>query len=132
MHILLVEDTLIAQIATKILLVKAGCTVDTAIDGASAVEQALHKKYDVILMDIGLGDGPDGFDVSTSIKQQSEMNKTTPIIALTAHNESEYIEKAKSQGMQGYLTKPFTVEDAKNIVNYLTHPTASFIMRGLL
>ena len=56
----------------------------------------------------------------------------TLIVALTAHNESEYIEKAKSQGMQGYLTKPFTAEDAKNIVNYLKNPTVNFIMKGLL
>ena len=130
MHILLVEDTLIAQIATKALFIKLGHVVDTAIDGKSALAQTMGTHYDLILMDIGLGEGPDGFAVTGLIKQQGDLNKATPIIAVTAHNEPEYLEKAKLQGMTGYFTKPLTTRDAEEIVHYLQNPESIFITRG--
>ena len=119
MHILIVEDTPIAQFVLKGHMVDVGCTVDTASDGKSALEQALQTHYDFILMDIGLGDGPDGFEVSSLIKQQSKVNQKTPIMAVTAHGEPEYNEKAKKVGMEGYFTKPFTPKDAKKIMDYM-------------
>lgn len=119
MHILIVEDTLIAQVVLKGHMLDAGCSVDTASDGESALKQALDTKYDLILMDIGLGDGPDGFEVCRLIRQKSKINQKTPIMAVTAHGEPEYNEKAKKVGMEGYFTKPFTPEDASKIMDYM-------------
>jgi CheY-like chemotaxis protein len=118
-HILIVEDSTIAQIILKKQLIDQGCTVDVTSDGPSALEQAMTTFYDLILMDIGLGDGPDGFETSLLIKRQSEINADTPIIAITAHDDHQYKQKAISIGMVDYFIKPFTLENAKKIIDLL-------------
>ena len=118
-HILVVEDTLIAQVFIKQQLLKHGCVVDTANDGEAAIRKTLFTPYDVILMDIGLGVGPDGFTVAAEIKKQSRINRTTPIMAVSAHGEPEYHEKAITVGMLAYFYKPFTPQDATTLVDYL-------------
>lgn len=118
-HVLVVEDTPIAQMVAKVQLTKLGCLVDLAPDGIIALEKAMLIPYDLILMDIGLGAGPDGFEVTSQIKMKSTVNKTTPIIAITAHGEAEYIEKALKVGMERYFNKPLTPDDAKNIIGEL-------------
>ena len=67
-----------------------------------------------LMLNLQITRGPDGFDVSILIRQQSKINQTTHILAVTAHNEHEYSENAKSQKMDDYFTKPCTAEDAKS------------------
>lgn len=125
LHVLVVEDTVIAQFVTKSHLTQLGCVVDTASNGFMALDKANTVSYDVILMDLGLGEGPDGFEVTTLIKTQSKLNKNTPVMALTIHSESQFNEKAQSVGIVRFIYKPFRLADAKEIVDYLTNkPTA--------
>jgi CheY-like chemotaxis protein len=119
LHVLVVEDSTIAQMVIRSQMNNQGCTVDIAVDGNSAIEQANKTIYAAILMDIGLGNGPDGFDVTTQIKKECELNKTTPIIAVTSHIDPEYRQKSITCGMDGFLNKPFTSEYAKTIVEYI-------------
>jgi CheY-like chemotaxis protein len=125
-HILIVEDSMIAQVVLKTQMIKHGCTADTASDGESALMQALSVAYDVILMDIGLGEGPDGFEVTAAIKEQSDINKETPIIAVTSHSEPEFQAKATAVGMVGYFNKPFNAENTVKILDFLKNERADF------
>ena len=118
-HILLVEDSQLAQAVMISNLIKHGCTVDTATDAEAALEKAYDQHYDVILMDIGLGNGPDGFDVATLIKNKSALNKKTSIVAISATDEPEFRDKAKEIGMVGYFNKPFTQKHAEKIVDFI-------------
>lgn len=115
-HVLVVEDTPIALMIMKENLMQEGCTVDQAMNGEEALQKARTTHYDLILMDIGLGEGLDGFEVTLAIKKSSRMNRNTPIFAVSAHNEKEYRERANECGMAGYYTKPFTLEDVKVII----------------
>lgn len=121
LHILVVEDTPIAQMVLKANLTKQGCTVDQAFDGQSAIRNANTTQYDLILMDIGLGEGPNGFDVTNSIKKESRLNADTPVIAVTAHSESEYQARALSCGMVAYYNKPLSIEDTEEIIEHVRH-----------
>lgn len=118
LRILVVEDSLIALVVIKTQLTRLGCQVDTATDSETALKKVLLSSYDLILMDIGLGEGPDGFDVAVSIKQKSIINQLTPIMAVTSHGEKEYVDKALEVGMVGFFHKPFTLEDAMKIIGY--------------
>ena len=118
-HILIVEDTMIAQAVLKTQMIQQGCTVDTASDGDSALKLATANQYDIILMDIGLGDGPDGFAIAMQIKKLCKINRNTPIMAVTSHGEPEYYHKAAAAGMEGYFYKPFKPDDAQVIVDFL-------------
>ncbi|MFY7698585.1 MAG: response regulator [Legionella sp.] len=126
-HILIVDDSIIAQLALKTQLLNQGCMVDVASDGFAAMQQASSTAYDLILMDIGLGDGVDGFEVTTMIKQKSLLNQQTPVIAVTASNEPDFRHRAMTVGMVGYLNKPLTTEDTIDILC-----TLSTQMKGIL
>ena len=119
MRILVVEDTLLAQVVIMTILTELGCLIDTASDGPAALDLACKNPYDLILMDIRLGEGPDGFDITAEIKKNSPLNKFTPIMAVTAHGEPEYHSKAIACGMEGYFHKPFTPEDGKEVIDYM-------------
>jgi len=118
MKILVVEDTYIAQKMIESMFVRQGCEVEIADNGYQGLEKALKSKYDVILMDIGLGAGPDGFETTANIKALSDLNKATPIFAVTALNEEEFKQKVMEYGMDGYFNKPFTPENAKAVIDY--------------
>jgi CheY-like chemotaxis protein len=118
LRVLLVEDTFIAQKVQMVQMTQQGCIVDLAEDGFIALEKAKNNHYDLILMDIGLGDGPDGFEVTSSIKTQDGINKETIIVAVTSHGGAEYMQKAMDVGMADYFNKPFSPDDAKKIVEF--------------
>ena len=105
--ILLVEDNMLAQRAAKIILSGFALQIDIASSGQEAIDLSKLNIYDLILMDIGLGDMT-GFEVEQNIRQDSLLNQETRIFALTAHDDKEYEEKAINSGMQGYLIKPIS------------------------
>jgi CheY-like chemotaxis protein len=118
-RILIVEDTRIAQLVVKAYMTHLGCIVDIAEDGKSAIESTTQTQYDLILMDIGLGDGPNGFEITQHIKSHSPLNKDTPIIALTSHGDSDIRQKAADVGMILFLRKPFTTAYAQQVMDYV-------------
>lgn len=117
---LIVEDNAIACMAAKSNLEKLGCEVDTANTGEKAIELCENFTYNIIFMDIGLGD-TDGFTVTQEIKSKCQINKETPIVALTAHSEDEYKQKAKKVGMIDFLNKPIDTLQVEKILNELFH-----------
>ncbi len=117
LNILLVEDSLVNQKLAVALLKKFGHSVTLAKNGIEAVEQALKAKFDVILMDIQMPE-MDGFEATTRIRQ-SETEKQTPIIALTAHAMKGYKERCLEAGMDGYVTKPLRIEELFEAIFYV-------------
>jgi PAS domain S-box-containing protein len=108
-RILLVEDNLINQKVALAILQRADHTVDVASNGREAVEAALAKDYDIILMDIQM---PilDGIEATKLIRAKSGPRGSVPIIALTANAMEGVREQYLSHGMDDYVSKPI---DAK-------------------
>lgn len=106
-RILVVEDNGIAQIAAKSLLSTMSCQVDMAANGMDALALCKKNAYDLIFMDIGLGEGLDGYDVTRHLRSMSETSNI-PVIALTAHGGDENKQRCIEAGMDAVLTKPLT------------------------
>ncbi|MGR5546467.1 two-component sensor histidine kinase BarA [Vibrio sp. PNB22_2_2] len=79
-------------------------TVTACSNGQQAVNLATEKKYDLIFMDIQM---PlmDGVTACQHIKEL-ELNKDTPVIAVTAHAMAGERDRLLAAGMDDYLTKP--------------------------
>jgi two-component system, OmpR family, aerobic respiration control sensor histidine kinase ArcB len=120
LKVLLVEDNNLATIAAKMSLNQIGCLVHVVSTGKEAITKAQAYAYDLIFMDIGLGD-MDGFDVTKRIRKYSEKNLNTPIIALTAHEDDGSQKRAIGVGMNDFMTKPLTIEAARGVVNKFCH-----------
>lgn len=76
--------------------------VGEAGDGEEAIHLAEAMQPDVVLMDISIPNGLDGFTATQEIKKQLEHVK---VILLTMHNEVVYIQKGIEIGADGYLLK---------------------------
>jgi signal transduction histidine kinase/response regulator of citrate/malate metabolism len=109
LKILLVEDHFLNQIATKKVLTTWSdfVKVDIAENGLVAVEKFREYRYDLILMDLQMP-VMNGFDATERIR---EHDTKIPIIALTANSSSQEADKARTLGMNEYMSKPFKPQD---------------------
>src|SRR3989338_3538261 len=106
--ILIVEDDKSTQDLYKMKLEAAGYTVDIAADGQAALTKATQGKPDLIVLDLMLPGGMNGFDVLNRIRQTPEL-KDIKVVVLT--NLSSEAETAKDMGVYDYLVKANTSID---------------------
>ncbi len=116
-HILVVEDNIIAQSVAKSLLSGLDCKVDVVENGSEAILLAQKNVYDLIFMDIGLGSGMDGYEVTYHIRKLYGEKNYIPIIALTAHAGDDNKQRCIEAGMDAVITKPLTHAQATDILN---------------
>ena len=113
-HILLVEDNeLNSEIATEILT-EYGFIVDTAENGAEALEKVSTSKpgtYDLVLMDVQMP-VMNGYEATKRIRElKNPALANISILAMTANAFDEDRKKALESGMDGFLSKPIVVEE---------------------
>jgi len=114
--VLLVEDNLLNQRVAQRLLEKAGVTVQTAVNGAEAIQQFESREFDLILMDCQM---PilDGFEATESIRKlQIGSEHRIPIIAVTANATTQDREKCLQAGMDDFLSKPYTKDSLLRMI----------------
>ncbi|WP_343306298.1 ATP-binding protein [Chitinophaga niabensis] len=104
LHILVVEDNLLNQKMTRIMLTNNGFTVSGADSGTKAITFLQKNKVDLILMDLQIP-GMDGYLTTQKIRESLKL--ATPVIAITAHAFSGERERCLAAGMNDYLPKPF-------------------------
>jgi CheY-like chemotaxis protein len=99
------EDNRLIRESISIILREAGYLVDTAENGAAAVEKHYANEYDVILMDCQM---PimDGFEATTRIRTTENSSNRVPIIAFTGHDLLDHPLNYIEYGMDGFLPKP--------------------------
>ena len=113
-QILLVEDNELNREIAQEILREYGFLVDTAENGAVAVEKvstAAPGSYDLVLMDVQM---PimDGYTATRKIRALDDPARATlPIIAMTANAFDEDRRNALESGMNGFLSKPIVIGD---------------------
>lgn len=123
LRILLAEDNLVNQKLALKLLKIFGYSADTAIDGKEALEAWQTGRYDVILMDCQMPE-VSGFEATAEIRRlESQRNRHTMIIALTANAMEGDRQKCLAAGMDDYLSKPLEPQDLKNALDNVAQPS---------
>lgn len=120
-RILLAEDNVINQQVALAMLGNFGCTVDVAENGREAVDAAARRRYDLILMDCQMPE-MDGFEATRRIRDLESLREDkpyhTPIVALTAHAMEGNRDQCLANGMDDYLTKPFSRQQLGNLMEH--------------
>ena len=95
-----------------------GVPVDTASNGIEALMMWRRRRYALMLTDIHMPD-MDGFELTRQIRAEETLasdRRRTPIVALTANALKGEADRCIATGMDGYLTKPLTLDRLREAV----------------
>ncbi len=110
--ILIVDDELSMREFLKILLEKEGYAISTAADGTSALALAETKHFDLAISDIRMP-GMSGLELLAQLKNRQP---DLPVIMITAFASPDDAVTAMKNDAFDYITKPFNVEEIKNVI----------------
>lgn len=112
-RILMAEDNPINQRVGKLILQRAGYSIDLVENGREAMEAHRAHAYQLILMDCQMP-VMDGFEASRQIRALDQQQPV--IVAVTANALVGEREKCLQAGMDDYLSKPFQAEQLVSVV----------------
>ena len=118
LEVLVVEDNFVNQQLAKYHLLKLGCKVTVASNGAKAVDLVHKQRFDLVFMDCMMPD-MDGYDATRAIRaweKQTQARHALPIIALTANAMSGDRERCLESGMNDYLAKPIIATQLSQMI----------------
>jgi CheY-like chemotaxis protein len=115
MNILIAEDNSINQKLIVRILKILGEEVDIANNGLEALNAALKKKYDIILMDIQMPE-MDGYEATHRIRSDVSKAHQPVIIAMTANALQGDREKCMEAGMNDYMSKPILIDEVTRVI----------------
>ena len=108
-RVLLVEDNENTQFLIENLLEDA-YTITVVSNAEEALLEAFNTEFDLVLMDINLGEGANGADVLRELRAMPTYSNV-PIAALTAYALPGDKERFLDMGFSAYLSKPFNAEE---------------------
>jgi DNA-binding response OmpR family regulator len=90
---------------------REGHVVFGVADGAAAVDYATTDHFDVVILDVALGEGPDGHEVCRVLR---ERHNVVPVIMLTALDSEADAVLGLEAGADDYVTKPFGLAELRS------------------
>jgi signal transduction histidine kinase/DNA-binding response OmpR family regulator len=130
LRVLVAEDNLVNQKLAVKLLEKLGHNVVLASNGAEAVSQSQQAEYDLIFMDVQMPE-MDGFEATRRIREQEQSSGAhVPIVAMTAYAMSGDRERCLAAGMDGYISKPVSLEALEQAIGEASSDPLAAAGRG--
>jgi DNA-binding LytR/AlgR family response regulator len=118
LKILIVEDEpLIADHIEQYVLdasFESSGIADTFNDAKALI---LKENPDMVLLDINLGDGPDGIDIAHYINQHHKK----PFVFISSNTDNKTLERVKLTHPYGFIVKPFKATDIQTQINLAWH-----------
>jgi signal transduction histidine kinase/CheY-like chemotaxis protein len=115
-RILVVDDMETNRFLLEVFLRRNGYEPQLAAGGEEAVRLAQQNHFDAILMDLQMPD-VDGYTAAQRIRETEQVNRHTPIIALTASLAKGTREKCLAAGMDEQLTKPLDLRHFRSLLS---------------
>lgn len=120
--ILVIEDEPRVVQLVRAVLEAVGYEVVAATTGEGGIEATALEQPDLVLLDVRLPNGPDGYEVCQRIREFSDVG----VIMLTAKARHEDILQGFDAGADDYLTKPFNAKElvarVKAVLSRTRHP----------
>lgn len=109
LRILICDDNVDGALSLAMLLRLQGHTVVVTHDGPAALEVARVQRPEVILLDIGLPKGMDGYEVARQLRREDSL-KDVLLCALTGYGQEEDRRRTQNAGFTMHLVKPVDPE----------------------
>lgn len=114
-HILVVDDHIPLCQALEEILASSGYGVLIATDGQTAIDLAQQHQPDLVLCDVKMPGGLNGYEVTLALYENSDTN-FIPILMLTGDTDKLRDHDDLPDNVRGYITKPFNALHLINMV----------------
>jgi signal transduction histidine kinase len=114
-RVLIIDDNRDAVETMQILLELGGHVVDTAYTGREGIEAARQFPPEVVLCDIGLPDGMDGYDVARRLRKDPELLGTY-LVAVSGYGQPDDQRRAKEAGFDLHMIKPVESNELQRVL----------------
>src|SRR5579863_1603923 len=101
---------------------REGHMVTAVPDGRTAIDRASAEHYDIVLLDVALGPGPDGYEVCRTLRSRRNV---VPIIMLTALDSEADAVLGLEAGGDDYVTKPFGLAELRSRIRAVLRRTGT-------
>jgi DNA-binding response OmpR family regulator len=108
---------------------REGHQVTAVPDGHAALRAAADRAYDVVLLDVALGEGPTGHDVARLLRARRDV---VPIIMLTALDSEADAVQGLEAGADDYVTKPFGLAELRSRIRAVLRRVHGRVVEGSL
>jgi CheY-like chemotaxis protein/HPt (histidine-containing phosphotransfer) domain-containing protein len=115
LRVLVADDVAMNRDIASSFLSGTGHEIVCAQNGVEAVEAVTNSDFDVVLMDVRMP-GMDGLEATRHIRALPGGRGRVPIVALTAQNFTEQLERCRQTGIDFHLTKPYTLDALMAVV----------------
>ena len=115
-RVLLIEDNRDAADALAQLIKLIGCEIDTAYDGRSGLALALARRPDLVLCDLGLPGGMDGYALAREARADLRL-KTIRLVAVSGYSQPKDRAAAEEAGFDQLVPKPITTDTIRALLN---------------
>jgi len=113
LRILVVDDVAVNRELVAAMLEPFDVQVTEASNGRQAVDATLTTGFNLILMDVQMP-GLDGIAATQTIRATSDLNRSTPILALSASVMPAEVEACRQAGMNDHVAKPINTSELLN------------------
>jgi PAS domain S-box-containing protein len=115
LEVLLIEDNVDSAELLDAALSMAGYHVAVAHDGASGIVRARTRPPDVVISDIGLPGGVDGYDVARTLRAEPRLENVL-LVALSGYCGASDRERSRDAGFDVHLAKPVALDELKALL----------------
>jgi DNA-binding response OmpR family regulator len=120
-NVLYVEDNEEARVQTIKLLENYFNNIDVAENGQDGFKMFQENKYHIVFTDLNMP----VMDGITMIEEIRKNDKKTPIVVLSAHDDTEYFLKTIHSGIDGYILKPYEFNQINDTINKVLQKVSS-------
>jgi CheY-like chemotaxis protein/anti-sigma regulatory factor (Ser/Thr protein kinase) len=113
LDILHVEDEGVLRLVASLLITRLGHRVVQAASAEEALGLLEGQRFDVVLSDIGLGAGMNGWELAETIRRNWP---GLPVVLATGWGASITPEEAAQRGVAGVLAKPYGIADLESML----------------
>lgn len=117
-RILVVDDQAMIRQLLEISLRAADRQIVLAESGEQALALVEEQPFNLVIMDIMMPGGMDGFETIACLRNAPQLCRC-PVLILTAKDQRAERERADALGVEGYLVKPFRLQDLQRQVEKL-------------
>jgi DNA-binding response OmpR family regulator len=104
--VLVADDDADVSELVSMILVDQGHEVVSTDNGNDALREVRSRRPALVLLDVAMPGGPNGFDVTRALKSDAATSHI-PVLLLTARGRDVDVQEGLAAGADGYLVKPF-------------------------